>query len=182
MFDPTHGVVFDLSQGAVRPQGADRAVLVPAAALAKLTEFLDDEAAAALGRALGAAAGAQVATALGGVERASVAPLQELTDELAGRVALAGLGVLSTETWGKTLVAVVENSPLQERALVAAMVEGLFQSATGRQVKALVVDEEGRALRVLVAAGPVIEKAQAALKAGQSFGTLMRLVVGGSTS
>ena len=178
MFDPTHGVVFDLNQGVVRPAGAERAVLVPAAALSRLTEFLDDEAARALGRALGASAGAQVAEGLGGVAQASVAALQDLTDALAGRIALAGLGVLATETWGKTLVVVVENCPLKEKALVSAMVEGLFHAATGRAVSACVVDDAAGALRVLVGSEALIARARAALSGGQSFSALMRVVAG----
>ena len=178
MFDPTHSVVFDLSDGSVRPEGAERAVLVPAAALRKLTEFLDDEAARSLGRALGASAGGQVAASLGGVERAGVASLQDLTDALAGRLALAGLGRLSSETWGKTLVAVVENCPLTEPTLVSALVEGLFHAATGRAVSACVVDESGGATRGLVGSEALVERARAAKGEGLGFALLMRSVLG----
>lgn len=178
MFDPTNGVVFDLTEGAVRPNGAERSVLVPAEALGRLTEFLDIEAARALGHAIGTSAGSQVAAAFGGAEGANAASLQDLTEQLAGRLALQGYGVLSTETWGKTLVVVLENSPLREGDVVAALVEGLFAAATGRSVRALVIDAEGPGLRVLVGGDAAIDRARRLLASGNSFSGLMRALVG----
>src|SRR5215469_14307836 len=102
-FDPTHAVRFDLPHGSVRAGGEEeRVLLVPTSALDELVLSAPPEAVEALGRALGAAIGRRAASRMD----AKSASVEAFVTQLAGEAAIAGIGALSVERWGRALVVV----------------------------------------------------------------------------
>ena len=146
-FNATQSVRFDLVHGAVRAGASDdRLLLVPLAALVDLADAAPPAAVEALGRALGAAIGRRAAARMGDATGTS---LEGFVTQLAGEAALAGVGVLSIERWGRALVVVLEDSPLPG-ALVAALVGAALEAASGRKVATALLSHDARAARVLV--------------------------------
>src|SRR5262245_4507794 len=139
-FNPTHSVRFEIARGRVSVDGSEARVLVPAAALGKLCESAGLDGVKDFGRNLGTEIGRRVATRLDG----SAPSVTALVEHLGGDLALAGLGSLTVEIWGRALVFVVQDSPLggEGDSLLAAVLEGALQRALARDT-ALV--ELGRA-------------------------------------
>src|SRR5579884_2008265 len=101
-FDPTHAVRFDLPHGSVRTGAdGDAAVLVPAAVLVEAARSAPVDVAERLGRGLGSAIGRRAAERMGDPQKASV---EDFVTQLAVEAALAGIGVLAVERWGRALV------------------------------------------------------------------------------
>jgi hypothetical protein len=146
-FDPTHAVRFDLPRGSVRAGGGDdRVLLVPTAALDDIVLSASPNAVEALGRALGSAIGRRAAARMADSEAATVA---EFVTQLAGEAAIAGVGVLSVERWGRALVVVVEDSPLVG-TLLSPLVASAIEAASGRRVWCSLLSRDEHVARVFV--------------------------------
>jgi hypothetical protein len=146
-FDPTHAVRFDVPRGSVRTRGDDdRVLLVPTAALDDLVLSAAPEAVEALGRALGAAIGRRAASRMGDPQSAS---MDSFVEQLAGEAAIAGVGVLSIERWGRALIVVIEDSPLVG-TLLAPIVASAIEAASGRRASCTLLSRDDRAARILV--------------------------------
>lgn len=147
-FDPTHAVRFDLPNGSVRAGGesGERVLLVPTNALDDLVLSAPPEAVEALGRALGAAIGRRAALHVS----VNDAPIDVFVTQLAGEAAIAGVGALSIERWGRALVVVVEDSPLVG-TLLAPLVASAVEAASGRRVSCALLSRDEHAARVLLA-------------------------------
>src|SRR6185312_6690542 len=103
-FNPSHAVRFDLPKGEVRAAGSDeRLALVPLAALLDLALSAPAEAVEALARALGASIGRRAAVRITEPRSASI---DAFVTQLAGEAALAGIGTLAVERWGRALIVV----------------------------------------------------------------------------
>jgi len=178
-FDPKKAVTFDLPNGQVRlASGADdshretdngRAVIVPAAALGVLAAAAGETASRELGRSIGRSLGARVHARLD-VRGGS---LDAVVTELATELALVGLGTLSVERWGRALIVCVSDSPLGGAtgdALLAAALEGMLSSASGRELRTTPLAREGAQLRVLVGNVASIERVIGWLAEGVSWG------------
>jgi hypothetical protein len=175
-FDPAKSVTFDLTHGQVHLEGAPSRVLVPAAALAAICAAAGADATAALGRALGEAMGRRIATRFGGEAEGATsvrsASLEAIVDHLGGELALAGLGSLGIERWGRALVLVVDQSPLgaQGDGLLAAVLESALEQATARSVRTGLLGRDAVRTRFLVAAPPALERVRAWIGDGLSWG------------
>src|SRR5438132_13670003 len=103
-FDPNGSVRFDLKSGAASDAKGQRLVLWPSASV----ESLDSSAQEKLGNDLGRACGARAAARLGGGD-AGVrgAGLEHVVTHLAGELAVAGIGAVHVERWGRAMVFVV---------------------------------------------------------------------------
>jgi hypothetical protein len=183
-FDPKKAVTFDLPNGQVRltagpsslvaedsHRGIDngRAVIVPAAALGALAATAGEAAARELGRSIGRALGARVHDRLD-VHGGS---LDAVVSELATELAIVGLGTLSLERWGRALVVCISDAPLSGvagDALLAAAVEGMLASASGRTVCTTPLARDGQHLRVLVGNVASIERVIGWLAEGVAWG------------
>jgi hypothetical protein len=165
-FDATGAVEFDLSHGAVRA-GSNRepVLLLPCSALDDLALSAPAEA-EALGRSLGAAIGKRAALRLGEPHEASV---EGFVAQLAGECALAGIGVVSIERWGRALVVVIEESPLAG-PLLAPLVAAAIESALGKPVSSALLSRDARMARVLVASEGAVKQVQKATAAGTPWG------------
>jgi hypothetical protein len=175
-FNPTQSVRFDLAHGAVRAGTADdRLLLVPASALVELALSASTEAAEAFARALGSAVGRRAATRIGDAAGSS---LEDFVTHLAGEAALAGLGVLSVERWGRALVVLLEGSPLVG-PLVGPFVGAALEGSSGRKVATTVLSRDERLARVLVSSEAAVGRVREWIAAGTSWGDAITRLQGG---
>ncbi|MBV9948468.1 MAG: hypothetical protein JOZ69_16575 [Myxococcales bacterium] len=146
-FDPTHAVRFDLPSGSVRTRGDDdRVVLLPTAALDELVRVAPVQAVEAFGRAMGTAIGRRAAARVGDVQAASV---EAFVAQLSGEAAVAGIGSLHVERWGRALVVVVQGSPLAGSLLVS-LVAAALEAASGRPARGALLSRDDAAARIFV--------------------------------
>jgi hypothetical protein len=177
-FDPSKAVTFDLSHGLVHLEGAPSRLLVPAEALRALTEAAGSGATAAFGRAIGEAMGRRAASRLGAGQGVDAAPVESVVEHLGGELALAGLGSLGLERWGRALVLVVDQSPLGAGGdgLLGAALAGALEAAAGREVRTLLLGRDGVRARFLVGGRAGVARVEAWLEAGVPWGeALVRL-------
>ncbi len=169
-FDPKKAVTFDLPNGQVRLTEAsdnERAVIVPAAALAAVVVAAGDTASRDLGRTLGRTLGGRVAGRMGNVREAK---LDDVLHELATELAIVGLGTLAIERWGRALVVSVDHAPIDHDGFLAALVEGMLAAASGRELRTAPLAREGGRLRVLVGNMASIERVVAWIHEGIAWG------------
>lgn len=176
-FNPSGSVTFDLARGRV-DCGGDH-VLIPAPALADLCRAAGDEAVSDFGRRLGTALGRRVAERL--QDSAPLASLEEALDHLGGELAVAGLGSLGLERWGRALVLTVEGSPFGQELdrFVGAVLEGAVQRAFGRDCHAVKLMRSDGQVRFLIASAASASKVAEWVGSGLSYGdALTRLHAG----
>ncbi len=162
-FDPTHAVRFDLPRGSVRTRGDDdRVLLVPAAALDDLVRSAAPEAVEVLGRALGAAIGRRAAARMGDPQSAS---LETFVAQLGGEAAVAGVGALSIERWGRALVIVIEDSPLVGTLLVHTLASAV-EASSGRRASCTLLSRDDRIARILVSSERAAARVRAWIASG----------------
>jgi hypothetical protein len=177
-FDPTHAVRFDLPRGKVHAGSEERYVLVPAAALEALTKSGADDAAASVGRTIGDAIGRRVALRAD----AKQSSVEEFVTQLAGEVALAGLGVASVERWGRAMVLVFEEAAVSD-AMLSAIAAAALESATRRKVCVAPIMREGATARLLVSSERAVGRVREWIASGVAWkDALFRLhtAVGGA--
>lgn len=180
-FDPTHAVRFDLPQGRVHAQSGrgdgERVLLVPTSAIDDLALSAPPEAVQALGKALGMAIGRRAAARMSDVKGAS---METFVTQLAGEMAISGVGALSVEMWGRALVVVVEGSPLTG-TLLAPLVGAAIEAASGRGVACALLTRDEHVARLLVGGERGVDRVREWLASGVAWGeALSRLQGGGS--
>jgi hypothetical protein len=182
-FDPTEAVTFDLAYGHVHLDGAPNRVLVPSDALIDLCEAAGEEATAALGQAIGTAMGRRVAGRLaeGAQDRASAiakARFETVVEHLAGELAVAGLGSLGVERWGKALVFVHDQSPLGERgdALLGEVLQAAMQALSNQAGRIVLLERSGVRARFLLVGAGAVEGVRMRLREGQSWGIVLAML------
>ena len=168
-FDPSHAVRFDLPHGSVRAggDGGERVLLVPTSALDDLVLSAPPEAVEALGRAHGAAR----------MDPKRV-PIDAFVTQLAGEAAIAGVGALSIERWGRALVVVVEDSPLSG-TLLAPLVAAAVEAASGKHVACALLSRDERTARVLLGSETGIARAREWIASGVPWGEALVKLHGG---
>jgi len=166
-FNPTHAVRFELGRGRVTAFGTEPRVLVPADALGRLCESAGEHGASDFGRRMGTEIGRRVAERV-----SSNASLPEMVEHLGGDLALAGLGSLGVEVWGRALVMTVEGSPLGSHGdvLLASVLEGAVQRALARDVAVVPIDRQDARVRLLVVSPQTAASVRDWLKNGVSWG------------
>jgi hypothetical protein len=183
-FDPSKAVTFDLTHGLVHLDGAGARVLVPADALLALAAAAGAGAATALARAMGTAMGRRVATRM--KEGAAAMAVEVAVEHLGGELALAGLGSLGLERWGRAAVLVVDQSPFGAGgdALLEGVLAAAVEEAAARRggVHALHLGRDGVRARFLLGSQAGTDKVRAWLAEGIPWGeALVRLHDAGST-
>lgn len=179
-FDPSEAVTFDLAYGHVHMDGAPHRVLVPADALMALCGAAGEDGMASLGHAIGEAFGRRVGVRLAGgsaerTERARKSSFEEVVTQLAGEMALVGLGALSAERWGKSLVMVVDQSPLGEDGdeLLGEILQAAFKALVERPVRMVRLHREGVRVRYLACSGSVSQAVSQRIRSGESWGSVL---------
>jgi hypothetical protein len=176
-FDPTHAVRFDLPQGRVLAGNAgegERVLLVPSAAIDDIALSAPPEAVAALGHALGAAIGRRAAARMGDPQNAS---METFVTQLAGEAAIAGVGALSVERWGRAMVVVVEGSPLNG-TLLAPLVGAAIEAASGRGVSCTLLSRDEHVARLLVGGERGVARVREWMAAGVPWGEALAKLQG----
>jgi hypothetical protein len=177
-FDPTRAVRFDLPRGSVLAGGDERHVLLPCSALDDLVLVAGTEAAAAVGRALGGAIGKRIAARLGGAGGVRGASVESVVAEIAGELAVAGIGAASIERWGRALVVAVDRPAPSDLTFLASIVEGVLEAASSARVRCASLGREGTVARVLVGSDGAITRAQALLAGGVAWGEVLARLQG----
>jgi hypothetical protein len=176
-FDPMHAVRFDLRHGSVCTGSEDeRVLLVPIAALDDVALSAPPEAVEALGRALGSSIGRRAAARLGDPGAAAV---DAFVTQLAGEAAIAGVGALSIERWGRALVVVVADSPLVG-ALLAPLVASAVEAASGRSVACALLSRDEQAARILVGSASGVARVKEWIASGMPWGEALVKLHGGA--
>jgi hypothetical protein len=183
-FDPSKSVTFDLDHGLVHLEGAPSRLLVPADALLALAGAAGAAATAAFARALGTPMGRRVADRLsaGGVGAAAI---DVVVEHLGGELALAGLGSLGLERWGRAVVLVVDHAPLGAAgdALLEQVLAGAIEASVERAVHVLTLARDGVRARFLLGGSAGTDKVRAWLAAGVPWGeALVRLHAAGAAA
>jgi hypothetical protein len=149
-------------------------LLVPANALARLVAAASEEALEALGHALGDAIGRRARARLLDVTQSSI---ETVVTQLAGEAALAGIGALSVERWGRAIVVLVEGSPLSP-PLLAPLVASTLEATFGRRVWCALLSGEREPARVLVASERGTERVRNWIASGVPWGDALRRLQG----
>jgi hypothetical protein len=177
-FNPTHAIRFDLQRGSVRSgDGDERLLLVSSAALMDLARSAPSEAVEALGFALGSAVGRRASARIGDPSGSST---EDFVTQLAGEIALAGLGVLSVERWGRALVVVLDESPLLG-TLVVPFVTAALKGASKRNVYGVLLAHGPRAARVLISSERAVDRVRGWIASGVSWGDAIAKLHGGGS-
>jgi hypothetical protein len=174
-FDPSQAIRFDLAQGSVALTGGAEAAaaVVPAHALSALVAAVARSGAAeAAFVAWGDALGQRVRQRLG--DTAAASP-ETVLDHVGGELALAGLGVLGFERWGKALVLTVRDGALGANGdeALSVILRGLLSAATGRAVSIVMLGREERVARLLLTSEKGAEKALASLAEGTPWALVL---------
>ena len=172
-FDPRHAIRFDLPRGSVTTGSNERHVVMSCAAIDDLVLIAGPEAATAVGRSFGASIGQRVATRLGGAMGVSDSSIETVVAHLGGELAIAGLGVLAIERWGRAMVVLVDRPAVSDLAFLASILEGALEAATARPVRCLALGRDGGAVRVLVAGAHGVDRASAWLAEGCAWGEVI---------
>jgi hypothetical protein len=158
---------FDLAEGLVRLGGEAR-ILLPASVLLAIVGAATVDVRRAWGQTLGKSIG-HVAT-IRMKEEDFAAPLalvdaspEAALSEIAAAWALAGLGGLGMERWGRALVMTIDNSPLSGDGdeFLEGVVEGAIESATGRHVFVTRLERIRGRLRLFVGNANAVAKVRA---------------------
>jgi hypothetical protein len=179
-FDPNGAVRFDLKSGAASDARGARMMLVPAAALEAL-ERSTPGALAHIGSEVGRSCGARVASRLGGDAGVRAAELEVVISHLAGELAIAGLGVVHLERWGRALVLVVTNAAVASDGFVGAVLIGALHAATGRDVSVAALGKESGTARYFVGAQPTVSKVRSQVSQGKPWAEVLSSLQKGAT-
>ncbi|MRG92930.1 hypothetical protein [Polyangium spumosum] len=163
---------FDLAEGLVRLGGEARLV-VPASALMALWGGASPAArrvfARALGESIGRAAEKRLAAEGPDAPRGMLdASPEAALSELAAAWALAGLGALDIERWGRALVFVVAGSPLggDGDELCEIALEGALATASGKGVRVVRLERVESRARFFVSSASATARMRAELARG----------------
>lgn len=175
-FDPRGAVRFDVRSGHATDARGARLVVLPAAALDAL-DRAHPGAAAVLGAELGSAVGARVAARLGGDAGVRGASLEKVVTHLAGELAVAGLGAVHVERWGRALVCVVGGAVASD-AFVGSAVGAALAGATGRSASAAALGRDATVARFFVGSPETAAKVGAAVAGGRAFAEVLASIQG----
>ena len=176
-FDPSGAVRFDLRSGSASDSGGARLVLVPSAAL----DSLGEDALEQIGSHIGKACGARVAARLGGDSGVRSSSLEVAIAHLAGELAIAGIGAIHIERWGRALVAVVGNASIANEVFLCAVVSSALAAASGREVSAASLGRQAGVVRLFVGSAATAARAGDLAKAGKPYAEIVASLQGAST-
>lgn len=186
-FNPSEAVTFDLQFGHIHLDGAPTRVMVPAEALVSLCQAAGDEETAAFAHAIGEAAGRRIGVRLAGGSAnrhgaAREAAFETVVHHLAGELALLGIGSVSAERWGKALVLIVDQSPFgaDGDGLVAQILQSAIHALVDEPARVLRLHRDGVRGRFLIVSGAAAHGVQERLDAGESWGSVIATMHGGT--
>lgn len=176
-FDPNGAVRFDLRSGSASDSRGARLVLVPSAAL----ESLGGPALAELGGHIGRACGSRLAARLGGDGGVRAAEVEVVITHLAGELALAGIGAVHIERWGRAMVAVVSNPSIADDGFVGAALAGALSAASGREVSAAALGRDGGKARYFLGSAATSTRVAGLVRQGKGHAEVVATIQGGTS-
>ena len=179
-FDPNGAVRFDMKNGSASDPNGTRFVLVPAAALEALDRSTPG-ALAHLGAEIGRGCGARVAARLGGDRGVKSTALEVVVTHLAGEFAIAGLGALHLERWGRAMVLAITGPGVASDGFIGAVLAGAISAATGKEVAIAPLGRDGEVVRYFVGAQPAVVKARYLVSQGKTWGDVLAILQKGTS-
>lgn len=176
-FDPTGAVRFDLRSGSASDSRGERLVLVPSAAL----DLLSSEALVKIGEHIGNACGARVAARLGGEGGVRASDVETVISHLAGELAIAGIGAVHVERWGRALLVVVSNPSITDEAFVGAVLGAAMSAASGRAVAAAALGRDGNQGRYFLGSAATSQRVRALVGEGKGYAEIVASLQGGAS-
>lgn len=177
---------FDLAEGLVHLGGEARIVL-PASLILTIVGAATIEMRETLGLALGKSIGRVATIRMKEGDFAAPWTLVEASpeaalSELAASWALAGLGGLGMERWGKALVMTVDNSPLGPEGddFVALVLTCALREATERRVFVTLLERVRSRVRLFVGNERAVSKLRAALEERTPWAEVLSALQAGS--
>lgn len=169
MFDAQGAVTFDLSRGLVRLRGESPQVLIPADLLVAACE---GGAADQLGARMGTSLAARLRERLGDTVNQ---PHEVVFEQLAGELALAGLGALRLERWGAAVVFVLGACPLGRcsEIFVEALLVTALVDIGQRELAVVSLGRSGDDSRYAVLAPTVATQLRRKLEVGEAWHALL---------
>jgi len=167
-FDPNGAVRFDMTNGAASDSRGTRFVLVPASALEAL-ERVTPGALAHLGSEVGRACGARVSASLGGDASVRAGTLDVVVTHLAGELAIAGLGSVAVERWGRALVVVLTGPTVNSDGFLGAALAGAIGVASGRDVSMIPIGRDGNVARFLIGTQQTMIRCRSLVSSGKTW-------------
>ena len=176
-FDPSGAVRFDLRSGSASDSRGARLVLVPSTAL----ESLGPDALAEIGAQIGRACGQRLAARLGGDGGVRATELEVVITHLAGELAIAGIGAVHIERWGRAMIAVVSNPSVADDGFVGAVLASALSAASGREVSAAALGRDHGEARYFLGSASTSERARHLVEEGKSYAEVVAILQGGAT-
>lgn len=176
-FDPNGAVRFDLRSGSASDSRGARLVLVPSTAL----ESLGADALAQIGSQIGRACGLRLAAHLGGDGGVRATELEVVITHLAGELAIAGIGAVHIERWGRAMIAVVSNPSVSDDGFVGAVLAGALSAASGRDVSAAALGRERGEARYFLGSASTADRARHLVEEGKSYAEVVAILQGGAS-
>lgn len=179
-FDPHGAVRFDLKSGAASDARGARLLVLPASAIEAL-ERTQAGALATLGAELGRACGAKIAARLGGDGGVRSAQLEVVVSHLAGELAVAGVGAVHVERWGRAMICVVTNPSVSSDVFLGSLLGSAIGAAAGREVVAAPAGRDGASVRFFIGAAKTAERVRGLVAQGKSFADVVAAIQGGAS-
>lgn len=176
-FDPTGAVRFDLRSGSASDSRGERLVLVPSAAL----DLLSSEELAKVGEHIGRACGDRVAARLGGDSGVRASDVETVISHLAGELAVAGIGAVHVERWGRALLVVVSNASITDDAFVGAVLAGALSAASGRDVAAAALGRQQDEARYFLGSAATSDRVRSLVAQGKGYADIVASLQGGAS-
>jgi hypothetical protein len=175
MSDDLNGSLrLDLPKGSAELRG-EPVVVLPAHALETLLRSSPSASRIDMGRDVGVVMGQRVASRLGGENGVRAASTEDVVNALATEIALAGLGEVSLERWGRAMVIGLSGGPLANQTeLLGGLVGGAIGAATGTQASAVSI---GNA-KYFVGSTRACDKLRDLLTSGTTFGEAIARIQG----
>jgi hypothetical protein len=107
------------------------------------------------------------------------ASVEAFLAHLAGEAAIAGVGAISIERWGRAVVVAVEDSPLKGPLLVATVASAL-EVASGRRASCALLSHDDRSARIFVGNEQAVNRVRAWLASGVPWGEAVVRLHGGA--
>ncbi|CAN5571966.1 hypothetical protein BH09MYX1_BH09MYX1_29520 [soil metagenome] len=146
--DLSHAVTFHLPTGTVLTADDAHAAVVPTSALAELVRSSPTEARSRFGQSVGEGMGKRIAKRVGGAAALMGGDIELVTTHLAAEIALAGLGTLAIERWGRALVFHWSGVAVELSEVLNGILEGALASTSGRNVACILLSANG-GMRIL---------------------------------
>ena len=136
---------------------------------------------AQIGTQIGRACGSRLAARLGGDGGVRAAPLEVVITHLAGELAIAGIGAVHIERWGRAMVAIVSNPSIANDAFVGAVLAGALSAASGREVDAAALGRAGGQARYFLGSAPTSVRARGLVAQGKGYAEVVAILQGGTS-